>query len=1211
VEDFKKACAPYQPEILLLNTPIRETIIAENPYKGLKAFEEADASNFFGRTALIQHLLTRLQDPDPYQRFLAVVGPSGSGKSSVIQAGLIPSLRADAIPGSTLWFYALMTPGDQPLIELQHAILSLATRPIADLDALLRHDPQGLLRVVHTMLPDQQGDLLLVVDQFEEVFTQAADPREAQQFLRLIQTAITAPDSRVRVIVTLRADFYDRPLSQPDLGELMRKRTEIVIPLRPEELEEAITQPLIGTGIELEAGLAAEIISDLNDQPGALPMLQYLLTELFDQRTDRVLTRESYHALGGVQGALARRADEVYNALTPEQQPLARQLFLRLVTLGEGTEDTRRRALLSEIRSIAPQIGGVIDAFDRSRLLTFDRDPISREPTVEIAHEAIIREWKRLGRWLDEGRSDVRLERLLAQEAANWLNAGRDDSYLLRDARLVQFAEWTARTDLVLTPIEQNYIESSVAAQRDRDHQEQDRKAREIQLEQSAKFRTRLLRVIGFAAVIALLLTLMAVYQAVRATASEQEALQLRAQSASLALSSLAQRTFLQNNDAEFGIALALAANQTENPPPIAIDTLAQVALAPGTRRLFTSHNTPNGLTLAQFSPDGQNVLVGSYSPVVIDWNLNTGERRDFNGIEGESYFYSAKFNPRRDQIAAINDLGEIVIWDRLTTERLQTLTGHTAEAVALSYSPDGLQLASVSYDNRFILWDTTSGAIQHDITLETPAVSVVYNTDGTQIVTGTFDGDLIVWDAQNGQPINRFKAHAGELWYLAFLDTNRVISAVFNDYGATDLKIHDINTGQLIATLPNQTASVSAFALSPDKNYVALAYADSSIVIWNLPQRRLIRVLRGHRDLIYGLDFSPDNRQIFSTDLSGQARLWDLRSGQEVIRSSIASPGYTLAEYTPDGTRILVGYHNGRTALLDAITMAPIWSARLTGDPLNAITISPDAQSFAIVTAGETPTILIGDLNSGELRATRPHDNLILSLGFVGSAERLMIGDRHYNVWIWNITTDQIEASFDQHEATISAIAVSADGALAISGTGAGDYNLATLILWDLVTGAPRHILNPGSVVSVTLSPDQTRFAAGLSSGEVIIGVSATGEILRTLRGHSGVINSVRFSADGTQLISASDDQTMIVWDVWSGGVIRTIFGHTGWVRMAAFQPNGAHILSASEDGTVRQWRVLPNSDLLRWTYENRYVREVTCEERARYSLEPLCPVN
>lgn len=567
-----------------------------------------------------------------------------------------------------------------------------------------------------------------------------------------------------------------------------------------------------------------------------------------------------------------------------------------------------------------------------------------------------------------------------------------------------------------------------------------------------------------------------------------------------------------------------------------------------------------------------------------------------------------AKFDPRGGRIAAINDLGEIVIWDQVTGERVQTLTGHTAEAVALSYSPDGLQLASVSYDNRFILWDTTSGTIQHDITLGIEAVSVVYSADGSLIVTGTFDGELLVWDAKTAQLINRFKAHEGELWYLAFLDANRVISAVFNDYGATDLKIHDITDGRLLATLPNQTDSVSAFALSPDKNYVALAYADSSIVIWDLSQRRLIRVFRGHRAQIYGLDFSPDNRQIFSTDLSGQARLWDLRSGMEVIRSPIASTGYTLAEYTPDGTRILVGYANGRTALLDAQTMAPIWSARLIGDPLNAITISPDGQTFAIATAGERPSILVSDLNSGELRATHTHDNLILSLAFVGGGDRLLIGDRHYNVWIWNIATDQIEATFDQHEATISAIAVSPDGTVAISGTGAGDYNLATLIVWDLLAGEPRYILNPGSVVSVTLSPDQTRFAAGLSSGDVIVGVAATGEILRTLRGHSGVVNSVRFSADGGQLVSASDDQTIIVWDVWSGNVIRTIFGHTGWVRLAAFQPNGDRIMSASEDGTVRQWRVLPDSELLRWTYENRYVREVTCEERARYSLEPLC---
>jgi len=315
-----------------------------------------------------------------------------------------------------------------------------------------------------------------VIDQFEHIFTLVDDDAEAAHFLKSLFTAVTDPTSRLRVIITLRADFYDRPLLHPEFGNLLRQRTEVVMPLMADELVRAIAGPAERVGVTLEPGLVAEIVADVNEQPSALPLLQYALTELFEQRAGRHLTRKAYQSVGGVGGALARRAEEVYAGLDRAGKSATRQLFLRLVTLGEEVKDTRRQISLSELITIAvgsPEVVEdperepdsyepnsdeglpstqpspasdlnrptgimeyVIEAFGRSRLLSFDRDPTTRTPTVQVAHSALLREWRRLRDWLDASRIDLRLQRLLSTAADEWIKANQEASFLLRGARL-------------------------------------------------------------------------------------------------------------------------------------------------------------------------------------------------------------------------------------------------------------------------------------------------------------------------------------------------------------------------------------------------------------------------------------------------------------------------------------------------------------------------------------------------------------------------------------------------------------------------------------------------------------------------------------------------------------------------------------------------------------------------------------------------------
>ncbi|MDQ5854132.1 MAG: protein kinase [Chloroflexota bacterium] len=395
----------------------------ENPYKGLRAFQEADAPDFFGREALVQHLVTRLAEPSTLQRFLGVVGPSGSGKSSLVRAGLVPALRQGILPGAGRWFVVTMLPGAHPLDALEAALLQVAVDPSASVMEQLEQDEHGLSCAITRILPDDAAtELVLVVDQFEEVFTLVEDEAERLHFLNSLVAAVSEPHSRLWVIITLRADFFDRPLLYPTFGEVIRQRTAPVVALSPDELRRAIVGPAARAGLNLEPGLVTAIVTEVGAQPGALPLLQYALTELVERRDGRTLTLAAYRASGGVPGALARRADELFAGLTTPEQRATHRLFLRLVALGEGSENTRRRVRRSEVASLAdgPQIDTVLETYARHRLLTFDHDAETREPTVELAHEALLHAWSRLRHWLIEDREGLRLQRRLTDAAQVW-----------------------------------------------------------------------------------------------------------------------------------------------------------------------------------------------------------------------------------------------------------------------------------------------------------------------------------------------------------------------------------------------------------------------------------------------------------------------------------------------------------------------------------------------------------------------------------------------------------------------------------------------------------------------------------------------------------------------------------------------------------------------------------------------------------------------
>ncbi len=428
----------------------------ENPYLGLRAFREADHGRFFGQDQLVDRLVARVVGD---ATFTAVVGPSGSGKSSAVQAGLIPRLRRDH-PDVVI---ALMQPGAQPVDALGASLAEIdGTARQGWLSTLRR--PDGLAACARELLHGDRRRLVVVVDQFEELFTMVDDV-EARGFLDLLAQGVRGEAHAVHVVVTLRADFYDRPLAEPNFGQLFADNVVNVVALGPDQLESAATLPARQLDIQVEPRLVGRLVADVAGQPNALPLFQYALTELFDARSGSVLDLATYERIGGVRKAVARRAESLYGQLDAVEQEAARQLFLRIATVS-GDIVGRRRVPASELVSLDLDLialRNVIDAFSRYRLLALDRDPGTGSPTIEVAHEALLAEWHRLRDWIDQHRDDLSKQASFLAAVNEWESSGRDAGYLLHGSRLDDYRSWAANTQLRLTSTEQDFLTAAVA----------------------------------------------------------------------------------------------------------------------------------------------------------------------------------------------------------------------------------------------------------------------------------------------------------------------------------------------------------------------------------------------------------------------------------------------------------------------------------------------------------------------------------------------------------------------------------------------------------------------------------------------------------------------------------------------------------------------------------------------------------------------------
>ncbi len=1133
-----------------------------SPYKGLDVFEEEDAELFFGREKLVDDLVSRVKD----SRTVFVTGPSGSGKSSLVRAGLIHALKQGAIKGSERWLYATMKPGRDPIGELGRVASSLAetTNAEDEIRAKVMKDATIFARWCEIALKEGRDKrLVLFIDQFEEVFTQINKEEDRVAFLNLLTHAATIENGRVIILFSMRSDFVSNCATYPQLNALLNQQFVLIGGMQPEELVSAIAQPALRVGLRIDPDLIAQIINEMKGEPGALPLMQFALKDLFDSQQEEsgviVLTLNDYLQRGGIHKALERHADDSFSKLSKNEQELARSIFSGLIEIGRGTQDTRRTALFNELvpaNAKAETVEIIVQKLADARLITTDEQ--AGKDTVTISHEKLIDAWPWLKKLVNENRDVIALQNEITEDAKEWEDNKRDPSYLYSGARLATAQEKMVARKLVLSGRSQKFIEEGIALQ------EREKKAKET-------LRRRITTGLMSGIVIAMILAGFAVYQMLQA--------QKQAKIARIG-ELTGQAVFLREKNFQVSLLLGIEAINELGEGNISV--LVQSALLENSQanpqlEQFLNGNT-GPVVSAIFSPDGKTLASGTYDKDIILWDVKA--RQPIDKLIGHtSIIRSIAFNSDGSIMASGSQDNTIILWDMKTHQLLKKLSGHSNFVLSVAFSPDDKTLASGSQDNTIILWDVKTGQPIQTLNKHSDIVrSVAFSPDGKTLASGGDDGKIILWDVKTGDTVREIPVE-----YTGVPVSSPVRSVAFSPDGKTlasgdynkNVTLWDVKTGQLTQMLSKHSDIVTSVTFSPDGKTLASGSEDKTVILWDVTTGKLRDQLRGQSFLINSLSFSPDGKTLASGSGDTTIILWDMDPRQPLsqpLSQNISFlPIFSLA-VSPDGKMLASGGYDPTIILWNLENRQSIVTQPLSGHTniVRSVAFSPDGKMLA--SGGYDPSIMLWDVEKRQAIATLSgHSAPVTSLAFSPDGRTLASGSEDKTVMLWDVEKRQaIDPPLSGHSTSVNSVAFSPDGKTVVSGSGDGN-----IILWDVTTHkaiAPPLSGHLTSVNSIVFSPDGRTLASGGGDSTIILWDLKTRQAIVRLSGHADSIDSLAFSPDGKKLASGSEDTTIILWDMKTYQPIGSLSGNPHPGQSLAFSPDGK-TLASTRSANITLW--------------------------------------
>jgi len=1059
------------------------------------------------------------------------------------------------------------------------------------------------------VLTEPGAELLVVVDQFEEVFTLVTDDRVRSRFLAGVLAATTSGQGRVRVVVTLRADFYDRPLSLPRFGDLIAARTEALPPLTVEELERVVSAPAQRVGVRLDTHLLTDIVLEFANQPAALPLLQYALTETFENRDDGVLTLRAFRDLGGLAGALTRGAEETYGRLDESAQAVARQLFLRLVTLGDdGAGHSRRRVLRSELETLGLDpvaVATVIESFGARRLLAFDRDAASGRPTVEVAHEALLTQWGRLRGWLEAAREDVQLERRIASASAEWIESDRDASALLQGERLARVEGWTERAGIALTSDERAYLDASLAHRSDVADAEATRLAREFVTERRSKRRLQ-----GAVVVFAVLTVVAAVLAGLTLQNQRRSELEARiATGRQLAAASVANLDV----DPERSILLALEGMKVTRGVEESSAREVSEALHRALWRSRLVLTVPEGGGAALGPAGVRFATLGRDGRVTVWATEDAGRLFDVAGHAGA--VHDVTFAPTGTTFATAGADGTVRLWQSTDGSALSTLRLPTA-ADRVSFAPDGERIAAAGSDGRIHVWllrtgekERVLGPVHGDQAPAYPAHGLAFSPDGTLLASAQGDDSAVVWEVRTGRLVSRLVGHEWDVMDLAFDPRGGQVATASIDGTA---KIWNATTGALVTTLADHTGDVYAVGWSPDGSRIATGATDGGVRVWDSATGILQQSLAGHHGVVTSVAFGAAGSRLLTSGGDDTTRIWDLSAGgaRDWVTVEGTDRHYGGLAFHPGGELFAVAGPQYGATLHDIDTGTAERVLGGSGATLSQLAFSPDgtrvagAAGSAVSADPANRTVPVWDTATGQLTMTlKGHTGEVSNVVWSPDGRRLATSSADGTVRLWDSATGKrlrtIEVGADA-----SALAFSPDGRTLVAGPDANG-RMSTFGTGDWArTGelGPRE----GTVAGFAFVDDRTIVSFDDNESVATLWDLGSGRELRTLQGHNGAILGLAVSPDGRTVATGSADGTARLWEAGSGREQFTFVGHTKSVYAVRFDPDGRFLATASIDGTValHPLRVEELAALAR----TRVTRALTEDECRQYLSPSAC---